>query len=376
MRPSDTIPAPSEPRTSTTAAPGHGAIADSGGRLPFLSSDALPSPGSDALPSPGSDAAARRRRRRMAWGGFGIFLTAFAVGAAVWGLPWSRDRLALWLVVGLLSVTWYDLRGFARGVVVDWLPLFGLLFAYDLARGYADGLVAGVYVWPQLRIDEWLFGGTAPTVLLQQSFWHPAELPAWYDYAAWAVYTSHFFVPLGVAAVLWRVAYTRFRHYVSLFVALTLAGFATYVAVPAMPPWLASAHGFLEPTQRVVPMMWRHVGVEPAAMIFEGGNRYANDVAALPSLHAAYPLLLLLFFWSGRGWLVRGGLAAYVLAMGASLVYGAEHYVSDILLGWLYAVAAWMFVGAATAAASRRRRRQQVGGDGGGLSKSGDRAGS
>jgi membrane-associated phospholipid phosphatase len=68
-----------------------------------------------------------------------------------------------------------------------------------------------------------------------------------------------------------------------------------------------------------------------------GSQQYVNKVAAVPSLHAATALLIAMFFWSRtKRW--RWLLALYPVAMAASLVYLGEHYVSDILLGWLYAV--------------------------------------
>jgi membrane-associated phospholipid phosphatase len=63
-----------------------------------------------------------------------------------------------------------------------------------------------------------------------------------------------------------------------------------------------------------------------------------NDVAAIPSLHAAYTLLVVLFFWSMVKWWGRLLLLLYPLAMGFTLVYTGEHYVFDVVLGWVYAV--------------------------------------
>ena len=82
--------------------------------------------------------------------------------------------------------------------------------------------------------------------------------------------------------------------------------------------------------------MWGAVGIEPAHALFENRGEFYNQEAAIPSLHAAYPLLLLLFFW-GAGWWARVGLGAYVLAMAFALVYTGEHYVADVVIGWLYA---------------------------------------
>ena len=52
---------------------------------------------------------------------------------------------------------------------------------------------------------------------------------------------------------------------------------------------------------------------------------------------AAYALLFLLLFWpfASRPW--RLVLVAYTLVMAFALVYLAEHYVTDVLLGWIYA---------------------------------------
>jgi membrane-associated phospholipid phosphatase len=51
-------------------------------------------------------------------------------------------------------------------------------------------------------------------------------------------------------------------------------------------------------------------------------------------------------------------LAAYPLAMAFALVYTAEHYFSDILVGWVYAVFAfWAVNRMADALAARRAAR-------------------
>jgi membrane-associated phospholipid phosphatase len=65
-----------------------------------------------------------------------------------------------------------------------------------------------------------------------------------------------------------------------------------------------------------------------------------NLVAAIPSLHAGMTAAIAAFLWHRvhRGW--RPVLVAYVLIMAFTLVYTAEHYVIDILLGWAFAAAA------------------------------------
>jgi hypothetical protein len=268
-------------------------------------------------------------------------------------MPWTLDRVFVWVTLGLLVLSLRSPKAWARGVIVDWLPLFLVLTAYGLLRGYADHLLFPAHALPQLRFDEVIGAGTAPTVRLQHAFYDKGHPHVW-DYVAWFIYLTHFFLVPLVAAVLWKFRYQRFRRFVGLYLALTFMGFATYVLYPAVPPWLASVQGHLVPTQRIIGQIWNHIGVHTAGAMYDAGSRYVNDVAAVPSLHGAYPMLLALFFWPRRRW-ARVLLLLYPLAMGVVLVYTAEHYVLDILVGWAYAIGLFAFVGWVGAKRSVRR---------------------
>ena len=296
-------------------------------------------------------ARARRRlelRARLPWLGPLVYAVLLALAIALRGLPTSRDALVFWILLGLLAASLTNVRRWARGLIVDWLPFLTVLFAYDLLRGYADGLFAP-HVLPQLRADKLLFG-VVPTVWLQQRLWDPSHLD-WIDYASWGVYMTHFFATLVIAACLWLVAYPLFRRYMAMVIVLAVAGLATYALFPAVPPWMASQSGDLAATHRVIWSVSNAAPVGHFGAIWESGTRYANNVAAMPSLHAAYSLLIALFFWPlvARPW--RLLLAAYPLAMAFALVYTGEHYVSVVLVGWAYAVGAYF----AVEAIARRR---------------------
>jgi membrane-associated phospholipid phosphatase len=74
----------------------------------------------------------------------------------------------------------------------------------------------------------------------------------------------------------------------------------------------------------------------------------------MPSLHAGTTLLVALFFWPLASTLGRAALLGYVLAMAAALVYTGEHYVVDVVAGWL---TAGFGLAAGTSAARRRGPR-------------------
>ena len=73
------------------------------------------------------------------------------------------------------------------------LPLLVIATGYDLVRSQASSLIERAVVEPQLRFDEIVFGGTAPTVLLQRALVDRGRVHAW-DYGAFVFYLSHFVV--------------------------------------------------------------------------------------------------------------------------------------------------------------------------------------
>jgi hypothetical protein len=298
------------------------------------------------------------RRTLIRYAGPAAFVGGSLAVIALQGIPTAKDRLFAWLLLGLIAFSLPDARRRLPRILLEWSPFIGFLLVYDLLRGVADSVFTA-HVYPQLHVDEWLFGGVAPTVWLQQRYWHgEGHLHAW-DYAAWGVYLTHFFGTLVVAACLWLWAHDRYWRFATMVAALAALGFATYVLFPAVPPWLASERGALDPTTRVIPIVWSHIPIEHFSTAFEKGRAYANDVAAVPSLHAAYSLLISLYLWRIAPRWARPLLVAYPLAMAAALVYTAEHYVSDCLLGWLYAVVAFVAVDRAFDHFAERRTRAE-----------------
>ena len=274
----------------------------------------------------------------IAWG------VATVVMLVVAGIPTSRDLLFSWLLLGMLAFTATDFRNRLPRLVVDWAPLIAILLVYDILRGYADGLVFHAHELPQIRLETWLFGQPVPTVWLQEHLWHGANHLHWWDYVAWFVYLTHFLATLICAAVLWVFAYDRFSRYATMVCGLALVGFSTYVLYPAAPPWLAARNGDLGESNRIVPIAWKHIPVGHFNALFEHGVRYANNVAAMPSLHAAYAMLISLFLWKVVPRWVRPLLAIYPVAMSVALVYAGEHYVVDCIAGCAYATVVFVVV--------------------------------
>lgn len=295
----------------------------------------------------------RARRRRL----LAAAAVLFALSVLAFGFPTGREVLTGWVLVFLLAACAGRVRVWWTAVVRDWLPLFAVLFAYDLLRGAAPHIGAALTTLPLLHADEvdptqmvrahllepiradrFLFGGQVPTVWLQQHFYRAGTVH-WWDALAVPVYFSHFVVSLAVAVGLWVLSYGSFRRYIWTLVTLTAMTLATYALFPAAPPWMAGlpANGALPRVGRVIPATLDALGGHTVNSAIERGEAYANPVAAMPSLHGAIPMMLLLFAWPLVGRRARALLALYAAAMALMLVYAGEHYVTDILVGYSYA---------------------------------------
>lgn len=266
--------------------------------------------------------------------GITIFLVVIAVAMVLNGGFIGPDTFLIFLVLAAIVL------GQGRTFLRDWTPFVILFFAWQMLRGYANEVADGggfpLHDRDLVVVERWLFGGQLPTVVLQRALYTPGEVQ-WYDLLATIFWAFHFVLALLFAFLLWIRNKTLYWRFVYALLVLSTAGFITYVVFPAVPPWLASYWG-------IVPEHIYLLRVEvPTELgfgsnfswIMENGN--PNHVAAMPSLHAAYPTLV--FVFSLVYWRKAAPLALlYCLGLWFSIVYMGDHYVIDALAGIVYAV--------------------------------------
>jgi membrane-associated phospholipid phosphatase len=295
-----------------------------------------------------------RRRRYVSIGGVVAFVAGSGYMVARNGLYVSTDDVLVWVIAALVALSLSDLPRVGLRLLWDWLPFGALLIAFHYAHGIQEWLGTPIHWALQIHFDELLFGKPLLTVQLQHLLHQTRAVRTW-EIALLVVYLTYFFLALVVAAILWRFAYPRFREFRAQFVVLTALAVLTYVLYPADPPWIASQQLHQLPTiYRVIYEVWGNIGLHTAHSVVEHGSAFLDPSAAVPSLHAGATMLVCLFFWKGAPNWARALLVFYVLAMAFTLVYSGEHYVFDIVLGWLYAI-----VVVAGAAFLRRRRKQR-----------------
>ncbi len=262
---------------------------------------------------------------------YALLLGIWFIYSHTWPAP---DMVALCL----LAFAFLAARGLS--FLRDWSPFILLLLGYIALTGIASGLAAHVHIGFPIAFDRWLFRGILPTTFLQQHLWNPQHVH-WYDYLATALYPMHFVVPLVVAFAFWMGKKRLYWRFVISYLLLSYAGFVTYMLYPMAPPWWAADHARIHPTADILGSV--HYGSLPNPIVTATQFFKPNEVAAMPSIHAAFPFLVWLVLW--RTWPKWGwSTVLYPIAMAFSVVYLGEHYVTDVLAGWLYALTAYGLV--------------------------------
>ncbi len=230
--------------------------------------------------------------------------------------------------------------GRTKQFIRDWSLPVTLFLSYDYLRGLVPKLSLDPHVRPMVFFDQKIFGSNL-TIRLQ-SLLFKSGFVHWYDYLAVFIYMSHFIVPMIVGFIFWLKDREYFKQYSLALLILSYAAFITYIIFPAMPPWMAGQYGYIPQVQKVMDQVFANFAKPidlPSVYRFIG----ANSVAAVPSLHAAYPWLTFLFILKKTG--KRGlFLIPYVLGVWFSIIYMGEHFVFDIVAGVIYSSAAFGIV--------------------------------
>lgn len=281
-----------------------------------------------------------------------VLLVAY-VGAFVWsfnhnGLPIARMAVLGWVavafVVGNVGKSWRSQTRMVRD-----LALYGAMWiSYDYSRGIADTFGFPLQVRTPHNVDRFLFFGHDPVRLMQEQLLRSDV--RWYDVIFSIVYFTHFFLPVAASVYLWIRWRDEWVRYIRRFATVLFVGVACFVVLPTVPPWMAAStkypYRITAPYSRTTGRGWTELGLDTVSNVLIRGRQWANPTAAFPSLHAAFALFVVLFFWHRmpRPW-IRYASLAFPITMALTLVYFAEHYVIDVLAGWLLVGASFWFWG-------------------------------
>lgn len=272
-----------------------------------------------------------------------ILITMVAVYLAVVGVMASMGYYFFMVkrtVIPVLFVA-VALSNRFRPFLKDWAIFLSLIVLFDSVRGYIFALITQfdlpVYMGYAISMERALLGGSVAPALLQR-LWFEDQSVGLLEKALIVVHASHFLFFLMLGLFIWFLRNEEFWKYAIAMLALMYLGLLGYFLVPTVPPWMAaSTFEVLEPVSRIGLRVY-NVAIPSLKTAFD-----TNPVAAMPSLHAAFPTLCslaALHIFGRRAWWT----VVYTLLVALSVIYLGEHYLVDILAGWALGAAVYYAV--------------------------------
>ena len=296
------------------------------------------------------------QRLRALWPGWTILAPLPFFLHAAWSLSQGRFHGENAAVLALVAVLFVG-GPRAKRLFLGFYPLGLVGLFYDTMRVVQQvGVTADRVHLCDLRATELaLFGVDVDGRRVTLHDWFQAHPSPVLDAVCAVPYSTFIFVCIACAIWLYLRDYRRMLRFTWCFFALNVAGFVTYHLYPAAPPWYFHAHGCNVDVLAHAsegPALARvdaRLGLHYFAGMY---GRSASVFGAMPSLHCAYPLLVLLQGWPtfGRPWRIAA--AAFFALMCFSAVYLDHHWVLDALGGITYC----LIVVVAARALDRRRR--------------------
>lgn len=234
----------------------------------------------------------------------------------------------------------YLLHPITRSLILSFI--FFLLFwiIYDSMRVYPNYLLNDVRIEEPYLLEKSLFaleynGETYTPNEYFASF--PKKI---FDFLAGIFYLTWVPLPIGFGIYLFFKDRKMLLKFSFAFLLTNIFGFIIYYSYPAAPPWYHLYYGIQEnfniPGNAANLLRFDQLIGSP---IFENMyNKNANVFAAIPSLHAAYPIILFYFGMKKKYFIASIFFFFDIIGIWFSAVYSLHHYIIDLLLGGICSI--------------------------------------
>jgi len=263
---------------------------------------------------------------------FFLFLTSVFIGLR----PEHLFLLTLFIVM-------FFVNDKSRKLAVGLLPFLIFGISYDWMRVFPNYTVNPIDIKGLYELEKSIFG-----INIDGQILIPCEYFAKYhnkilDFLSGIFYLGWVPVPVIFALYLYftgsRDIFLRFS---MAFLLVNLLGFTIYYIHPAAPPWYAMIYGF-EPIFDTPGNMAGLVRFDELIGFPLFGSIYgrnANVFAAVPSLHSAYLVVTLYYALIKKCNIpILLIISVFLCGIWFTAVYTAHHYIIDVILGVLCAIA-------------------------------------
>ncbi|ARS35206.1 phosphatase PAP2 family protein [Pontibacter actiniarum] len=264
-----------------------------------------------------------------------LVLAALSVGYLLLSyllVGFKTDQLVL---VGLINLL-YFLRPITRKFITGFSIFVVFWILYDYMKAFPNYWFNPVHIESLYMAEKAWFGVESGGVILTPNeFWLQHSHP-FLDVMSGAFYLTWVPVPIGFAFFWFFRNRRQFVHFLLTFLLVNLLGFVVYYLYPAAPPWYVQLHGFdfIAKTPGNTAGLSRFDGFFGITIFNALYAKGSNVFAAMPSLHSAYPLIVL-YYALRNNLSIAAKVVFGIITVGIwfAAVYTSHHYVLDVLAG-------------------------------------------
>lgn len=245
------------------------------------------------------------------------------------------------LVILIASLIAYFATPTSRKIFTDFSIFILYWVIYDSMRVYPNYRFNPVHIQQPYEIEKLIFGIPYGGAIITPNEYFAIFHSKFLDLLTGIFYLNWVPLPLFFAFYFYFKGYNKlFRDFSFVFVFVNIIGFIFYYIYPAAAPWYVALHGFdlIPGTMGNSAEFHRFdslVGLPIFASLYE---KNANVFAAIPSLHSAYPVILLYYGSKLKRTWLNVIFIFFMVGIWFSAVYSGHHYIIDVILGALCAV--------------------------------------
>ena len=246
-------------------------------------------------------------------------------------LGFKTDQLILATVFCILYLASAATRKFILGFSI--FIVFWILF--DYMKAFPNYRFNDVHIKSLYDAEVYLFGIRHHGILLTPSQYFELHNFAFADVLSGIFYLCWIPVPLGFAAFLFYKDRNQFIRFSLTFLLVNLLGFLVYYLYPAAPPWYVKDFGFdfIQSTPGNPAGLIRFDQFFGIPIFQSLYSKSSNVFAAMPSLHSAYPLIVVYFAWKNKLGVINFLFHIITIGIWFAAVYTNHHYLLDVLAG-------------------------------------------
>jgi len=251
-------------------------------------------------------------------------------------IGYKTDQLFLAILFNVMYYSSVVTRKFITGFSI--FIIYWIIF--DSMKAFPNYNFSQVHIGSLYKAEQYLFGiQTNEVVLTPNEFWlqHTSTL---LDALAGFFYLCWVPVPLLFAGYLFYKNKSQFLLFALCFFLVNMMGFVIYYVYPAAPPWYVQQHGFdfIGNTKGNTAGLDRFDQLFNVRIFKSLYAKSSNVFAAMPSLHSAYPVIVLYYGIKNKLGAINIFFVLVMLGIWFAAIYTSHHYVLDVIAGIVCAV--------------------------------------